>query len=233
MADLFGSLVGISKRHPRRWRSSVPVSIAAHGVVFAAIVIVPLAATGAVPTPASIMVFSVMPPAPLPALPAAPRIAAPAPASTVPLGAPPEIVTTPVPTTSDTVTAPSAVLTFGRRDGTPVFDGGGSPVTLAVPDPPPVTPVRITSLMQTPVKTVDVAPAYPPMARAAKVSGVVILEAVIGVDGRVSEVRVLRSVAWLDRAALDAVRQWRYSPTILNGVAVPVILTVTVTFTLK
>jgi protein TonB len=59
---------------------------------------------------------------------------------------------------------------------------------------------------------------------------VVIIEAVIGTDGRVQEARVLRSIPLLDQAALDAVRQWEYSPTTLNGVAVPVIMTVTVNF---
>jgi TonB family protein len=68
---------------------------------------------------------------------------------------------------------------------------------------------------------------------AARVSGVVILEAVIGPDGRVTDLRVLRSVALLDDAAIAAVQQWMYSPTRLNGVPVPVIMTVTVTFTMR
>jgi protein TonB len=73
---------------------------------------------------------------------------------------------------------------------------------------------------------------YPPEALAAKVSGVVILEALIAADGRVSDAKVLRSVPLLDQAAVDAVRQWAYTPTLLNGVPVPVIMTVTVTFSL-
>jgi protein TonB len=64
------------------------------------------------------------------------------------------------------------------------------------------------------------------------VQGVVILEAVIGVDGRVSDARILRSIPLLDQAAIDAVQQWEYTPTMLNGVPVPVIMTVTVQFTL-
>ncbi len=60
----------------------------------------------------------------------------------------------------------------------------------------------------------------------------VILEAVIGVDGKVTNAQVLRSIPLLDQAALDAVRQWQYTPTLLNGAPVPVIMTVTVTFTL-
>ena len=47
------------------------------------------------------------------------------------------------------------------------------------------------------------------------------------------DARILRSIPLLDQAALDAVRQWEYSPTLLNGVPVPVIMTVTVNFTLQ
>jgi protein TonB len=79
---------------------------------------------------------------------------------------------------------------------------------------------------------VDVAPVYPVIAREAKVEGTVILEAVIDPTGRVDHVRVLRSRPLLDQAAVDAVRGWRYTPTLLNGVPVPVLLTITVRFTL-
>ena len=63
--------------------------------------------------------------------------------------------------------------------------------------------------------------------------GVVIIEATIGPDGRVKEAKVLRSIPLLDQAALDAVKQWQFTPTLLNGVPVPVIMTVTVNFTLQ
>jgi len=59
------------------------------------------------------------------------------------------------------------------------------------------------------------------------------LEITIGPDGKVSDARVLRSIPLLDQAALDAVRQWVFTPTLLNGVPVPVIMTVTVNFTLQ
>ena len=79
----------------------------------------------------------------------------------------------------------------------------------------------------------DVALVYPQMAREARVQGIVIIEATIGETGNVINARVLRGVPLLDQAALDAVRQWRYTPTLLNGVPVPVIMTLTVNFTLK
>ena len=65
------------------------------------------------------------------------------------------------------------------------------------------------------------------------VQGVVIIEATIGPDGRVKDAKVLRSIPLLDQAALDAVKQWTFTPTLLNGVPVPVIMTVTVNFTLQ
>ena len=60
-----------------------------------------------------------------------------------------------------------------------------------------------------------------------------IIEATIGPNGKVQDARVLRSIPLLDQAALDAVSQWEYSPTLLNGVPVPVIMTVTVNFTFQ
>jgi protein TonB len=96
-----------------------------------------------------------------------------------------------------------------------------------------VAPVRITSDLRRPAKTRDVMPVYPDIAMRARISGMVILEAVIDAEGRVAHVRVLRSVPLLDQAAIDAVRQWEFTPTRLNGVAVPVVMTVTVNFTLR
>ena len=74
---------------------------------------------------------------------------------------------------------------------------------------------------------------YPPIAQSARVQGIVIIEATIGPDGKVRDAKVLRGQPLLNDAALSAVRQWEYTPTLLNGVPVPVIMTVTVTFTLQ
>jgi len=70
------------------------------------------------------------------------------------------------------------------------------------------------------------------IAQRARVQGVVIIEATIGTDGSVQEAMVLRSIPLLDDAALDAVRQWKYKPTLVNGEPVPVIVKVTVNFSL-
>jgi protein TonB len=87
--------------------------------------------------------------------------------------------------------------------------------------------------IKSPSRIKNVNPTYPPIAQSARVQGVVIIEATIGVNGKVTDAKVLRSIPLLDSAALDAVKQWEYTPTTLNGQPVPVIMTVTVNFTLQ
>jgi protein TonB len=94
-------------------------------------------------------------------------------------------------------------------------------------------PVRVGGNVQAPERIKYVPAVYPAIAKSAGVTGVVILEALVSPGGDVTDARVLKSIPLLDHAALDAVRQWRYAPTTLNGVAVPVILTVTVNFSLS
>jgi protein TonB len=87
--------------------------------------------------------------------------------------------------------------------------------------------------MQPPALVRRVNPTYPDLAVRANVEGVVILEAVVDREGHVEDVRVLRSMPLLDRAALDAVRQWQYSPLLLNGKPERFVLTVVVSFRLS
>jgi protein TonB len=93
--------------------------------------------------------------------------------------------------------------------------------------------VRVGGKIKPPTKTKNVTPGYPEAARSARVQGIVIIEAVIGADGKVADAKVLRSVPLLDDAAVAAVKQWEFTPTLLNGKAVPVVMTVTVNFKLK
>ena len=111
------------------------------------------------------------------------------------------------------------------------------PSPLLSPTPPrptsdieKATNFRIGGDVQPPSKTKNVYPTYPSEAITEGVEGSVKLEAVIGVDGRVTDVQVLESVPLLDAAAVAAVRQWEYVPTLLNGVPVPVIVTVVVNY---
>lgn len=117
-------------------------------------------------------------------------------------------------------------------------DSGGEPLAIAPPPPAlrppaPLPPMRVGGVVRPPQKVHHVTPSYPPIAQAARISGVVTLEALIAEDGSVREVKVLRSVPLLDAAAADAVRQWRFTPTLLNGVPVQVIMSVTVSFALN
>jgi protein TonB len=93
--------------------------------------------------------------------------------------------------------------------------------------------MHLHSGMQAPRKIAHVDPVYPRVAQSAHIEGVVILEAVIDAQGRVERVGVLRSIPLLDQAAVDAVKHWSYTPTLLNGVPVPIVMTVTVNFTLQ
>jgi periplasmic protein TonB len=116
------------------------------------------------------------------------------------------------------------------------FNGFGPDIHGVLPPPlPPAaprTPIRLHSGVKAPLKVVHTAPVYPPIAQSARVQGTVILEAIISDAGLVESVRVLRSVALLDDAAIAAVRQWRYQPALVSGTPVPVIITVTVDFRL-
>lgn len=93
-----------------------------------------------------------------------------------------------------------------------------------------VAPLRVGGRIMPPRKIKDVQPMYPAVAQSARVSGAVTIEATIGPDGKVIDAKVVRSNPLFDQAALDAVRQWEYLPTLLNGVPVPVLVTVTINF---
>ena len=76
-------------------------------------------------------------------------------------------------------------------------------------------------------------PAFPQRALSERARGTVIIEATIGEDGKVRQAVVVHSIAALDQPALDAVRQWEYAPSLINGVAVAVIMLVVVNFTIQ
>ena len=142
---------------------------------------------------------------------------------------------------ADTLRARAIELSKSRTG----INGAGAGVMLGPPPPPPppagpaprlpsgMAPVRVGGNVKTPTKVRDVRPLYPFEAQSARISGVVIIEATIDTDGHVYDAKVLRSIPMLDQAALDAVRQWEFTPTLLEGMPVPVIMTVTVNFTLQ
>jgi periplasmic protein TonB len=231
--DLFGEVEHPSARVGTRSRYTVPLSLAAHALAMVGILAATILGPAVLPSPAAgelILLADVHIPEPPPPRIVAARVTTVAPVNpdAAPVVAPdhiaPELPTPPE--LVDVATGPINIV--GTTDFSAVV---GEPP--APPPPAPVVPVPVGGRVRPPAKAVDVPPIYPPMAIAARVEGTVIIEAVIDTDGRVQSARVLRSIPLLDAAALTAVGQWSYTPTLLNGVPVPVIMTVTVTFKLR
>ena len=141
------------------------------------------------------------------------------------------------PTTLDAApveTAPAGAAVGGAIDGVTGGIAGGTGHALQTAEPPVATgPFRVgEGGIARPRKIKDVKPVYPVMAMSARVGGNVLIEATIGVDGRVHNARVLKSIATLDQAALDAVRLWEFEPSRINGEPVAVMMVIVVTFAL-
>ena len=117
---------------------------------------------------------------------------------------------------SGTETAGVKVLSIGKSDS-----GGSAPDV-----------VDVGGAIPMPERIVNAVPEYPLVAKNGRVQGDVDVEVIIGATGVVENVRVVKSVPMLDRAALDAVKRWRYKPTVLNGVPVSVRTRVRVSFAL-
>jgi protein TonB len=114
----------------------------------------------------------------------------------------------------------------------------GSAAGAAPPPPPPpkaVVPqrIRVGGNVQAANLINQIRPIYPPLAKQARISGVVELSAIIGKDGRVQDLKVIKGHPLLVQAALDAVKGWVYRPTLLNGEPVEVSTTIDVNFTLS
>jgi len=105
-----------------------------------------------------------------------------------------------------------------------------APSVAMIPKLEPVKRIRISQGVTQGMVVKKVEPAYPKIALAARVSGAVLLKAVIGKDGDIRELQVVSGHPMLIPAAVSAVKQWRYRPYLLNGEAVEVETNITVTF---
>lgn len=245
LAFRFESLVLTEPQSIVKARSAtVTASLVVHALALAAVIILPLFFDQVLPPPdAAVRAFFVapveMPPPPPPPPPAAGvRALAKAPAAprptaeldrfTAPIEIPEEI-------------PPEEAIDLGIEGGVPGGVEGGVPGGVAggivgglpaeAPSAPPKV-VRIGGRLVAPKLVHVVKPEFPQLALLARLSGIVILEAHVGVNGRVVDVRVLRGAPLLDAAAAEAVRQWRYQPLLLNGVPTEFVLAVTVNFSL-
>jgi len=229
--DLFGDVTRPSISIGNRKWYSVPVSLLSHSAILATVVVLPIVAAPLMPSVFNSDIVSYMPTVLPPTLPPPIRVAATKP------------VTNPdaAPTVAPDTIAPEKPVQFEPVETSSVGVIGGADNIESVIAPPPVVvappkiqePVRVGSTVRTPVKTRDVRPVYPRVAQDARIEGVVIIEATISQTGQVMNMKLLRGAPLLDQAALEAVRQWEFTPTLLNGVPVPVIMTVPVTFTLS
>jgi protein TonB len=235
--DLFAGTFD-RKAGPRRSKWTIAGSFVAHTVLLLALLVLPvLSAFDTYVVQARNIAF-VVPPAPvMPAVPAAPpKTATPVPSEikiAAPI-APPQNEVKAEPSLVVGPPAPPGSLPMG--DGRAPIPGSERSVINIPPEPPPpavIKPMPVGGNIKAPARLSYADPIYPQIAVAAKIEGMVILEATIDESGVVRDVKVLRSIPMLDRAAMDAVKRWRYTPTRLNGVAVPILLTVTVTFSLR
>jgi periplasmic protein TonB len=247
-------LISRNAARPLRQRSPVSkiVALLVHVAIAVTVVVIPLVtATNVLPEVPTIVAFVAAPPPPAPPPPPPPP----------PAGA--RTVTPPVKmanTAEAPVEAPSVIeperqsanpdafagVPGGVEGGVPGGVVGGivggivssaplppPPPPPPPPLPPPPAPVRVGGQLSAPALIRRVEPKYPDLALAAKMTGLVILEAQVGPDGCVESVKVLRAVnKLLDDAAVTALKQWQYSPLVLNGVPTPFVLTVTINFKL-
>lgn len=242
---MFDLITGKAAHLPRRSAVPIVISTSVQAIVIAGAVAVPvLFMADRIPAVPTMLAFVASPPPPPPPPPP------PAPPAKAPSA--PKPVTTAsadaAPVEPPSRIEPEIGDDEGFDEGVPGGVEGGIPGGViggvlggiaAVPPPPPPPPapprgpVRVGGQIREPTLLHRVEPIYPPVAVHARLTGTVILEALVDAQGNVAEVTVLRSAnALLDRAAVDAVRQWRYSPLVLNGIPERFLLTVALRFNL-
>jgi len=234
------------RRSPLQWAAATGL----HIVILAALIIVPLYTTGTIRLSDYEDTPLVGPPAaPPPPPPAAGRAVVPHTSATRPkltftqgkltaLASIPKTVSV-----DDAAAAPDlggvvggvpGGVAGGQLGGTlgGVFGGTGTSAPIPPPQPAAKRIVRVGSSLKAPRQIFSVQPEYPPLAREAHVWGTVVVDAVIDEHGNVVQARTLSGHPLLIQAALKAVLQWKYMPTLLNGTPVAVEMEVTVHFKL-
>jgi len=162
----------------------------------------------------------------------------------------PKVVPKDIATIKEDELPPSASSGSGVVGGVPGGVAGGAPggvlggilgaVPTAAPpppppkkEPPPPSRIKVGGNVQQAKLVRQPRPSYPPLAKQARIQGVVKLSAVIAKDGTIQELSVISGHPLLAPAALEAVKQWVYQPTLLNGEPVEVSTQIDVNFTLS
>jgi len=234
------SLIDSDAAATRRRSVTLPVSIVLHTAAALALIVIPLLASDSIPDVQSgvraflVEPLSVAPPPPPPA--ARPAVA-------------PRVIPKPepkqqafvAPVEVPTEIQPEQAIDLGIDNGSPDGVAGGVPggvvggIVGGLPEAPPapVAPVRVGGSVREPRRLMVVPPVYPELAMMARLQGTVVIEATINERGRVVNVNLVEGAPLLTDAALEAVKKWVYTPTLVNGVPTPVIMKVTVHFRLS
>ena len=254
---MFDALIESSHSPEKRRSRTVFVSLLIHSVVLAVIVVIPLIYYQGLPEYELLTVLAAPPnslPPPGPPSPPAPpppergevqivrldpdRFAEPA---EIPEEIPAPDEDIPIISTSNwgPATGVPGGVQSGIQGGVPNGTVGrvlGGFVGVAPPPPPPPEPrepIRVSIGVQNSRLIHQVNPVYPTLAKRARVSGIVLLQVTVDERGVVAAIKLIRGHPLLNQSAIDAVSQWKYSPTLLSGEPVPVIATVTVNFVLR
>ena len=239
---MFDQMIVSSTRKHRRNPWAYFISMTIQILVIGVMILVPLLYTEALPTQAFVSWVAAPPPPPPPPPPPAPKVA-------------PRVVKKVSLMEAGKLRAPSKIperIAIIREEEMPNMPGvvGGVPGGIAsgqlggviggvigsIPAPPPPEQpkrIRVSSGVQEAKKIRQILPLYPPLAKQARIQGVVKLEAIIGKNGMVQNLTVIQGHPLLVQAALDAVQQWRYEPTLLNNEPVEVVTYIDVIFRLN
>ena len=233
------SLIDSDPAARRRRSVTLPVSIALHTTGAALLIAVPLLMSDTMPeVHTGVRAFLVEPLSVAPPPPPPPARAAVAP-RVVPKPQPQQAFVAPVEVPAEIT--PEQSLDLGAENGSADGVEGGVPggvvggIVGGLPEAPPASaaPIRVGGQVREPRRLVAVQPVYPELAQKSRLQGTVILEAIVNERGRVVNVNLLQGVPMLTDAAVEAVKKWVYTPTLVNGIPTPIVMTVTVRFQLS
>ena len=245
---MFESLEKESRRNAMQYLTSLLVSLFVHTAVLGVLVILPLVFFNVLHAD-ELVTFLIDPPSvPAPPLPPAAPITHRSSAKPkvfigtigqapikIPDGIHPE-VEPPETDGTDSIIRGIANLHRGERIESPIKELVvlNTPPDLDPPQPPVRRdPIRVSGKLQEAKLIHKVDPVYPKLAIQARVSGVVNLEAMIDEEGSITDLKILSGHPLLNDAALSAVRQWKYKPTMIGGEPIPVVATVMVIFRIQ
>jgi periplasmic protein TonB len=243
----FVGYLGYSAAKTDDWkRATLPIAYILEIIIIGVTVIMPLIYTDALPK-AQLMTFLVAPPPPPPP-PPPPAKAPPVvvhKVSMADLMKAPTVIPRTITRIKDQPVVQSAGVVGGVTGGVPGGSMGGvlggiigGMASGPPPPPPPPKPkvvqrIRVGGQVENAKLIYKPTPEYPPLAKMARIQGTVRLEAIIAKDGTIQDLKVLSGHPLLVKSALDAVKQWRYQPTLLNGEPVEVVTEIDVNFTLS